>query len=313
LSFASAATLSPFVLADAAAFSAASSLALTAAAALAFVATPLPRMPGAAVLARQPTILHMQVQEKEQTFAQKWAGLNTMNKQKMTNKDRKPMASPKRLPPAMFEVTQKFKKVYEKKQLELLWGALLKCYGDANLAEQAVRNNPQILNPSYSFCNTMIDSKEVLFDMMGKEEALEVMLKNPAVLQCGPSLDTLGPDEIKGFANLRSLGNKIPDSLRSVALIALLAFVVFPIFASNNEALDGSLALQIAKVGNGVLFALLVEGSRIVIVGTIVKGKLSGDERVAKAAEAEARRMGKGLPGGGKSTGEKGKKQWLGF
>ena len=44
--------------------------------------------------------------------------------------------------------------------------------------------------------------------MMGKEEAVEVMCLNPAVLQCGPSLDTLGPDEIKGFANLRSFFNR---------------------------------------------------------------------------------------------------------
>jgi len=60
-----------------------------------------------------------------------------------------------------------------------------------------VLENPQILNPSYSFCNTMLASKDVLFTMLGKEDALDVMLKNPAVLQCGPSLDTLGPDEIK--------------------------------------------------------------------------------------------------------------------
>lgn len=44
---------------------------------------------------------------------------------------------------------------------------------------------PQILNPFYSFCNTLLASKGVLFEMMGKEGALEVMLKNPAVLQCG--------------------------------------------------------------------------------------------------------------------------------
>ena len=40
----------------------------------------------------------------------------------------------------------------------------------------------------------------------GKEEALDVILKNPAVLQCGPSLDTLGPDEIKGFAVTLMIG-----------------------------------------------------------------------------------------------------------
>ncbi len=44
---------------------------------------------------------------------------------------------------------------------------------------------PPDTQPFYSFCNTLLASKGVLFEMMGKEEALEVMLKNPAVLQCG--------------------------------------------------------------------------------------------------------------------------------
>ena len=70
---------------------------------------------------------------------------------------------------------------------------------------QAVLENPQILNPSYSFCNTMLASKDVLFTMLGKEDALDVMLKNPAVLQCGPSLDTLGPDEIKVWQRIISI------------------------------------------------------------------------------------------------------------
>ena len=45
--------------------------------------------------------------------------------------------------------------------------------------------------------------------MMSEEEALEVMLLNPAVLQCGPSLDLLGASEIRNFARLRSAGNAL--------------------------------------------------------------------------------------------------------
>ena len=228
-----------------------------------------------------------------QSLAERVKKINESNKMRVVPKNQRPKASPKRLPPSMVEVTSNFKKTYEKKQLELLWGALLKCYGSQALAEQAVYANPQILNPSYSFCNTMIDSKDVLFNMMGKDEALGVMLKNPAVLQCGPSLDTLGPDEIKGFANIRSLGNRIPEAARGLALVLLFTFVLYPVLAVNNDALAESWVTQVAKVGNGILFAIVVEGSRIVIVGTILKGKLSGDERLAKAEENEKRRMGK--------------------
>ena len=87
-----------------------------------------------------------------------------------------------------------------------------------------------MLNPSYSFTNTLLASRDVLVNMMGKEEALEVMLLNPAVLQCGPSLDTLGPDEIKGFANIRALGKKIPDNVVGPAIALLgLNFVGSPL------------------------------------------------------------------------------------
>jgi hypothetical protein len=244
---------------------------------------------------RQPAVfLAVNPLPKPKSFADRVKSLNEANKMKSVKKNQRPKASPKRLPPAMLEVAANFRKTYPTKDLELLWGALIKCYGTPARAEQAVFENPQILNPSYTFCNTMIDSKEILFEMMGKDEALDVMLKNPAVLQCGPSLDTLGPDEIKGFANIRSLGNKIPESARFVALVLLFSFVLFPIAATNSPELQGSAITQAAKIGNGILFAILVEGTRIIIVGTIIKGKLSGDERLAKAEENERRRMGKG-------------------
>jgi len=202
-----------------------------------------------------------------------------------------------RLPPSMLEVTSRFKKQYERKDLEVLWGALLKVYGSQDLAEQAVRENPQVLNPSYSFCNTMLASKEVLVEMMGKEDAMDVMLKNPAILQCGPSLDTLGPDEIKGFANIRSLGNRLfPEEVRGYALTALIALCLFPVVGVNVPGLEDSPLLQIAKPLVGVIFAVAIEGSRIVIVGSIVKAKVAGDEKQKKAIEAarnaEQRRMG---------------------
>ena len=46
----------------------------------------------------------------------------------------------------------------------------------------------------------------------------------------------------------------------------------------------------------GILFAVAIEGSRIAIVGTIVKAKVAGDEKtkaaMARAEENEKRRMG---------------------
>lgn len=211
-------------------------------------------------------------------------------------KGAKPKLRPRKLPPAMLELTGKFKKQYAKQDIEVLWAALLKIYGSQQAAEQAARDNPQILNPSYSFCNTMLASADVLTNMMSKEEAMEVMTNNPAVLQCGPALDTLGPDEIKGFASIRALGNKIPESARNLLLIAVLLFVFFPVAAQNNPALQDSWVLSLSKPLVGTLFAVLIEGSRIVIVGSILKQNFGSEQEkqaMQRAKESERRRMGK--------------------
>jgi hypothetical protein len=234
---------------------------------------------------------------KDEGLFAKVKGLNTMNKMANMKKGQKPKLRGKRLSPAMQELVGNFKKAYPAKDVEVLWAALLKVYGSQPAAEAAALTNPQILNPSYSFCNTMLASAEVLEQMMGREEALEVMTKNPAVLQCGPSLDTLGPDEIKAFANIRALGNKIPESARSIALIALFTVVLFPVAAQNNPALQDSAILNLSKPLVGIFFSILIEGSRIAIVGTILKAKVAGNERekaaMQRASVAERRRMGK--------------------
>ena len=49
-----------------------------------------------------------------------------------------------RLTPEVLEVTRGFKKEYPTKELESLWGALLKCYGTKERALAAVRTNPQV-------------------------------------------------------------------------------------------------------------------------------------------------------------------------
>jgi len=204
------------------------------------------------------------------------------------------------MPPEAIEITQSFKKEYDRKALEQLWVAMIACYGKEDLALEAARTNPQIINPSYSFCNTMLDSRDVLVDMMGTEEAREVMLMNPAVLQCGPSLDTLGPDEIKGFANIRNISNKIGSKVGPIGIYLILALVLAPLFIENDPVLKDSIGYIVRPVV-GIIFAVAIEGSRLAIIGTIAKAKMSGDERIKKAEENERRRMGKGKLNGGKT------------
>ena len=105
------------------------------------------------------------------SLASRVSSLNTMNKMAVMKKAA-PKLRGKRLSPYALEVTQNFKREYAKKDVEVLWAALLKIYGSQQAAEAAAKANPQILNPSYSFCNTMLESERVLVDMMGREEAM---------------------------------------------------------------------------------------------------------------------------------------------
>ena len=100
-----------------------------------------------------PTDLRLRIQKSE--MLQQGSKMRTMQKTK-------PKVRGVKLTPEAKELTLTFKKVYPTRELELLWGALLKCYdGSQDLALQAARANPQILNPSYSFCNTLLESKQV--------------------------------------------------------------------------------------------------------------------------------------------------------
>lgn len=53
-----------------------------------------------------------------------------------------------RLPAEAQAVAGTFRKEYSAKQLEQVYGALLRCYGNEERALAAIRTNPQILNPS---------------------------------------------------------------------------------------------------------------------------------------------------------------------
>jgi len=184
----------------------------------------------------------------------KMKSMKTMTKQR-------PKVKGVRLTPEVLEVTRTFKKEYPAKELESLWGALLKCYGTKERALAAVRANPQIVNPSYSFPNTILESYAQLLNMMSEDEALEVMGGNPAVLQCGPSLESLGASEIKSFAKLRSLGGSIPPAVQGALLVGFLGAILFPVLVAQNEALVQTGLLETAEQSFAVLGAPVFVGA----------------------------------------------------
>ena len=75
-----------------------------------------------------------------------------------------------------------FASAYERRDIEQLWRAVKQCYGGEASARAAVEQNSQILCPLYASPVLLTQSKAALVRMMGDDEALDVMLKNPMVL-----------------------------------------------------------------------------------------------------------------------------------
>lgn len=174
-----------------------------------------------------------------------------------TTKREPPRLRGRALPKEALSITQtQFRRDYSLKELEVLWAALLKCYGSEALALQAVRDNPQMLNPSYSFCNTMLDSKRSLQKVMSEAEALEVMRQNPAVLSCGPSLEMLGAPEIQGFARARKFGNTLlPSQSRTAAVGVFVAAIATAIAFQGTDDPQLLAVLAVLRPALGTILA----------------------------------------------------------
>ena len=160
-----------------------------------------------------------------------------------------------RLPASVQDVVDKrFQKEYPPKELDALWSVLKKAYGTEADALRAVTQNPTILNPLYTNPPEIVTrSKEALVEVMGEEEALEVMLKNPAILQCGSLLAKQPAGQIKSFANVRQAADSLPDEAPIYFLGTALALFAFAVIGKNGglpEEADGLVR------GVGILLAV---------------------------------------------------------
>ena len=65
--------------------------------------------------------------------------------------------------------------------------------------------------------------------MGSKDEALEIMGKNPAVLTCGRGLATTDASEIRNFAAFRSVVDAIPPSAIWAVILSISGLIAFRI------------------------------------------------------------------------------------
>jgi len=146
-------------------------------------------------------------------------------------------------------VDSRFKRKYPEKDLDALWKVLKAAYGSEANALQAITQNPTIVNPMYTTPPSLVTkSKDALVAVLGTEEALEVMLKNPAVLQCGPGLRSQPAGQIKSFANVRQLADQLPDEA-PVFFLGIIFLFFFVAVAGKNGALPEEADGVVQSVG----------------------------------------------------------------
>ena len=119
-------------------------------------------------------------------------------------------------------------KAVTERDVESLYKTLVRAFGGRqDLALQAVEANPTIIHPLYTAPPGIIGaSKKALVDVMGSEAAaIEVMLLNPAILQCGDSVRLQPADQVKSFASIRASLDKVPPSVSRGLVYAVGAAV----------------------------------------------------------------------------------------
>ena len=137
-------------------------------------------------------------------------------------------------------------------ELKPLYSTLRKVYGSDALAVQAAQQNPQIINPLYTRPAVATASKAALVTALGSEQAaIEVMLQNPAVLQCGESLADQPADEIRRFAAIRSFADSVPPavSLAALALFLLAGIAAIALKDAADETTQQALAALRPVIG----------------------------------------------------------------
>jgi len=145
-------------------------------------------------------------------------------------------------------------------QVLALWKALVRAFGGkSELALQAVKANPTVVHPLYTRSPELITaSRAALREVIESEaEAIEIMIQNPSILQCGDGIRLQEASQIKSFAAFRGAVDRIPPAL-SQGTLALFAAVLLSNFALVRSD-DPALATMAATVKPvlGVVFATL--------------------------------------------------------
>ena len=94
---------------------------------------------------------------------------------------------------------------------------MAKIYGDQETARVAVLQNRQVVSA------LLQRTRDILVEKLGREEAMQVMQDNPAVLTCGEPLANETPADIVSTAKLRKVLDATlkPDVVAVIVVLAV--------------------------------------------------------------------------------------------
>jgi hypothetical protein len=109
---------------------------------------------------------------------------------------------------------------YDNGEVDVLWDQLVSIYGsEAAASEAAQQVRGDVICPLFCTPTLLKESHEALIDILGTEEAAEIITKSPAMLTCGAGLRDSDIQEIRRFAAVRQVMDRIsPTALRAVVL-----------------------------------------------------------------------------------------------
>lgn len=151
--------------------------------------------------------------------------------------------------------------VVSERDVVTLWQTLVRAYGGQDLALRAVVANPSVVNPLYTKSPELVRaSKQALVEVMGSEAAaIEVMLLNPAVLQCGDGLRLQPAGQIRSFAGFRAVVDRVPPSVSRAVLVFFVGVGSLNfVFVRSDDPVVQQLAATVKPVLGAVCASLFL-------------------------------------------------------
>lgn len=157
-------------------------------------------------------------------------------------------------------------KAVTERDVESLYKTLVRAFGGKqDLALQAVEANPTIVHPLYTTPPEIIGvSKKALVEVMGSEAAaIEVMLLNPAILQCGESVRLQPAEQVKSFASIRASLDRVPPSVSRALVYAVgaalsLQFVLVRSDDPTVQQVSATMKPLLGAAGASIFIAAVV-------------------------------------------------------